>query len=645
MIGTQMTEPPPSYFGGSNQLHRNWNWKNNVPNGFLPQPPTNMYLSESWRNNLNQVAECVILDQDPHSFVPPAAQREPDSQTFKAPHYNIYPNRNSVDEGALRLEPPPTPPNLAPLIDDRFLYPTSSGSRPNSSLASCCEGYQQVTVSGQPSNSQHSCLSTNNEHHHKNNHLFVDSKRWENRQRRTPSPRRSPDRRKRSRSPDISEREPRERERRRSPDSYERNRMWRNEEKSSKSERRSNELDKRKSSNDEVSKWSPEIELKRKSPRTSDSRNRFSYKRSPDRSSFSSRRRNSSDRSSREGRKRRKEKDYKNDKRQKKSEVESELEAFAKQHDPEALLEKLKQKKMDQIKNSLLEKRAVKMNNAEENNSETNPEIKIEVDGLNEEEFDERDDSPATSDETIEDIYPWYIGAPLQNQIHDAVFYAEDEDLYRFDGRPQKQQEDDLFRSFPLKKRELFSEKVVELDFSAQLKKIPTNRTEILRQDESGVVIRRGGSYSWVSRKIMTSNIPEAISQSNGSNESPRLTSNGGSTPNIMGVNDCFEFSETQNCSAGLLCKYDHNGNGDHRKVKFCKRLLLGLCRNDDSCPNGSHALLKHQMPVCDYYWRRKCYLFQEQCPYLHVKTSASTPLCIHFNKGKCLSQQPVCLI
>ena len=335
----------------------------------------------------------------------------------------------SVDEGALRLEPPPTPPNLAPLIDDRFLYPTSSGSRPNSSLASCCEGYQQVTVSGQPSNSQHSCLSTNNEHHHKNNHLFVDSKRWENRQRRTPSPRRSPDRRIRSRSPDISEREPRERERRRSPDSYERNRMWRNEEKSSKSERRSNELDKRKSSNDEVSKWSPEIELKRKSPRTSDSRNRFSYKRSPDRSSFSSRRRNSSDRSSREGRKRRKEKDYKNDKRQKKSEVESELEAFAKQHDPEALLEKLKQKKMDQIKNSLLEKRAVKMNNAEENNSEKNPEIKIEVDGLNEEEFDERDDSPATSDETIEDIYPWYIGAPLQNQIHDAVFYAEDEDL------------------------------------------------------------------------------------------------------------------------------------------------------------------------------------------------------------------------
>ena len=47
--------------------------------------------------------------------------------------------------------------------------------------------------------------------------------------------------------------------------------------------------------------------------------------------------------------------------------------------------------------------------------------------------------------------------------------------IYRFDGRPQKQQEDDLFRSFPLKKRELFSEKVVELDFSAQLKKIPTN--------------------------------------------------------------------------------------------------------------------------------------------------------------------------
>ena len=158
----------------------------------------------------------------------------------------------------------------------------------------------------------------------------------------------------------------------------------------------------------------------------------------------------------------------------------------------------------------------------------------------------------------------------------------------------------------------------------------------------------------------MSSTIPEGIPQNNNPNESPRLTSNGGSTPNITGANDCFQFSETQNCSAGLLCKYDHNGNGDHRKVKFCKRsvaaqfepfhffefrFMLGLCRNDDNCPNGSHALLKHQMPVCDYYWRRKCYLFQEQCPYLHVKTSASTPLCIHFNKGKCLSQQPVCLI
>ena len=200
------------------------------------------------------------------------------------------------------------------------------------------------------------------------------------------------------------------------------------------------------------------------------------HKKSPDGSGFEGRRRSSDNRSSRDERRKR-EKDYhRNDSKQRKSEVESELEAFAKQHDPEALLERLKQKKMDQIKNSLLEKMAGKKNNIEENNTENPLAIKMEVgDDSNGDESDEGDDSPATSDETIEDIYPWYIGAPLQNQIHDAVFCADDEQLYRFDGRPQKQEEDDLYRSFPLKKRELVSEKVVESDFPIQTKKIPTN--------------------------------------------------------------------------------------------------------------------------------------------------------------------------
>lgn len=70
---------------------------------------------------------------------------------------------------------------------------------------------------------------------------------------------------------------------------------------------------------------------------------------------------------------------------------------------------------------------------------------------------------------------------------------------------------------------------------------------------------------------------------------------------------------------------------------------MNGLCRNGDECPNGSHALLKHQMPVCDYFLRRTCFLTKEQCPFLHVKTSPTTPLCFYFNKGRCLAQPPVC--
>ncbi|KAE9555949.1 hypothetical protein FO519_000805 [Halicephalobus sp. NKZ332] len=511
MIGTQMTEPPPS-FDGSNQLHRNWGWKNNVPDGFLPQPPPPVY--QSWRKDLTQVTECVILDQDPHSFIPPVVQGGSNPHGFgRGVHYNVAPLRRSGDEGTPRLEPPPTPPNLSSLIDDRFSYATSSSSRPNSSLASRYEEYQPFKTSGHSTGPQHSYLSTNNDHFFfKNDQIPADSK---------------------------------------------------------------------------------------------------------------------SSRNNRE-------------KKPKKSEVESELEAFAKQHDPEALLEKLKQKRMDQIKNSLLEKRAGKMNSIVNEvisdssrlvEKDPTVEVKTEIDSLDG--FDGRDDSPATSDEVIEDNYPWYIGAPLQNQIHDTVFLADDDDLYNFDGRPQKQ-EDDVYRSFPLKKRDLVPEKTTEADFNTQTKKILTNRTEILREDESGVVIRRGGSYSW-----MPSAIPEGISQNSSSTESLRSVSNSGTTPNITKINDCFEFAETQNCAAGSLCKYDHNGNGDHRKIKFCKRFMTGLCRNDDNCPNGSHALQKHQMPVCDYYWRRKCYLFQDQCPYVHVKTSASTPFCIHFNKGKCLSQQP----
>lgn len=125
--------------------------------------------------------------------------------------------------------------------------------------------------------------------------------------------------------------------------------------------------------------------------------------------------------------------------------------------------------------------------------------------------------------------------------------------------------------------------------------------------------------------------------------------------------NECYEYQENKTCSAGLLCKYNHNGNGDHRLIKFCKRLvcysslfwiiikffsrfLTGHCRNGDDCPFGSHTLLRYQMPVCDYYLRKECYYDANTCPFLHVKLADNAPICVFFNKGKCLKKPPVCL-
>ena len=71
---------------------------------------------------------------------------------------------------------------------------------------------------------------------------------------------------------------------------------------------------------------------------------------------------------------------------------------------------------------------------------------------------------------------------------------------------------------------------------------------------------------------------------------------------------------------------------------------MNGFCRNGNNCVRGSHALLPHQLPVCGYYLRASC-TFVEGCPFLHVKNSAKSALCIHFNKGKCLAEFPVCLI
>uniref|UniRef100_A0A0N5B0V7 C3H1-type domain-containing protein n=1 Tax=Syphacia muris TaxID=451379 RepID=A0A0N5B0V7_9BILA len=96
--------------------------------------------------------------------------------------------------------------------------------------------------------------------------------------------------------------------------------------------------------------------------------------------------------------------------------------------------------------------------------------------------------------------------------------------------------------------------------------------------------------------------------------------------------NECFEFAEYGLCTPGVFCIYDHKGDGSHRTVKLCARLLKGRCRKD-TC-KYPHLLQPHQMPVCDYYIRRIC--TKEHCQFLHVKHSDNAKPCEQFNRGIC---------
>ncbi|KAH7728194.1 zinc finger protein [Aphelenchoides avenae] len=98
---------------------------------------------------------------------------------------------------------------------------------------------------------------------------------------------------------------------------------------------------------------------------------------------------------------------------------------------------------------------------------------------------------------------------------------------------------------------------------------------------------------------------------------------------------ECLQFAKLGTCPAGIFCSFEHNGSAEHQQKTVCTRMLRGLCRNNNaSCPEGEHALLPHQFPLCDYYLRCTC--IEDKCPYVHVKHTDGIQPCPNFNTGVC---------
>lgn len=158
--------------------------------------------------------------------------------------------------------------------------------------------------------------------------------------------------------------------------------------------------------------------------------------------------------------------------------IDLELQAFAQQHDCDALFEKLKESRLNKLRQSVDESKTeqqrllmelakyssdnsmgeIRTGDEKENSESENVELTKITNGQALEASNIAEtvdpDSPSTSFENIEDEYPWYFGAPIQSQIYFSV-YDENAEIEIYNGRPQKEVEDDgTIRTFPVKKRD-----------------------------------------------------------------------------------------------------------------------------------------------------------------------------------------------
>uniref|UniRef100_A0AC34GW62 C3H1-type domain-containing protein n=1 Tax=Panagrolaimus sp. ES5 TaxID=591445 RepID=A0AC34GW62_9BILA len=333
--------------------------------------------------------------------------------------------------------------------------------------------------------------------------------------------------------------------------------------------------------------------------------------------------------------------------------VQQQLQAFAQEAgDPDAMLKKLKQKMLDKLKKTVMDPQAedtVSENDSAENNRSIRLYYDTSENGLplngEENEYvitqnEQEGESGASSNE--EEIYPWYHNAPIQHQI--GINFLKLKGM-EYTCRPQKDEDENgIIRTFPKRT------KVFKPDNNSQILSPRNDNQAALNKNAnfvkdagSGFIVRRNGAMSWVSKTLM-SNVDAA--NMNAAQQSPNSHFQNKNVQIVNGqriaadLNECYEYLKTKICQAGALCKYNHNGHNEHQKIKFCQKYMHGLCRDGDHCSKGSHALLRHQIPVCGYYLRSSCPYLTE-CHFLHVKNSAKTPLCIHFNKGKCLAEFP----
>uniref|UniRef100_A0A914XSQ3 C3H1-type domain-containing protein n=1 Tax=Panagrolaimus superbus TaxID=310955 RepID=A0A914XSQ3_9BILA len=238
-----------------------------------------------------------------------------------------------------------------------------------------------------------------------------------------------------------------------------------------------------------------------------------------------------------------------------------------------------------------------------------------------------------------EEIYPWYRNAPIQHQI--GINFLKLKGM-EYACRPQKDEDENgIIRTFPKRTKVYKPGNILSPRNDVQP---PLNKNaNFVKEAGSGFIVRRNGAMSWVSKTLMSNadaaNINAAQQSPNPhfQNKNLQIVNGQRITPDS---NECYEYLKTKICQAGALCKYNHNGHNEHQKIKFCQKYMHGLCRDGDNCYKGSHALLRHQIPVCGYYLRASC-PYLTGCHFLHVKNSAKTPLCIHFNKGKCLAEFP----
>uniref|UniRef100_A0A7E4UVQ3 Ribonuclease 3 n=1 Tax=Panagrellus redivivus TaxID=6233 RepID=A0A7E4UVQ3_PANRE len=368
------------------------------------------------------------------------------------------------------------------------------------------------------------------------------------------------------------------------------------------------------------------------------------------------------------------------------------LQAFAKQFDPEEFRKKLQRKMMSKLKEKIAEEsrqREEQQEGSEEGEvvtpapsstdirlyydksddsndenayhpeavaSESDAEMDEPSEKTTTEENYDTDQASTPRDERFADVemsdtetpaYPWYINSPIQHEIAQKFLELSKLEGNTYDQRPQQPEQEGIVRTFPVKKRGFVANEQQKRaahydntfdDSSNGTLYAPLARPSsnsrfqgMVKESGKGYVVRGHGTLSWIRRDKYTDANP--VPQPASVPEHPVFT-------NGYNNHECYEYMQNKKCQAGALCKFNHDGDDSHRRISFCYRFLNGLCRNGDKCPNGSHALLPHQIPVCDYFLRMSC-PHRTGCTFLHVKHSDSVATCIHFNKGRCLSAFP----